>query len=143
MSYTPEELRQIADAMDAEKNGKQVEQFCVGISTRWEPVDINGIRVVSCGDSRWIYRPKPKPVTRPWSKPEDVPGPGCWIRTRLDPSSDALIIGTDSRGVYAVRQEQGDLNTTRVGLITWNELQRGENSIDRKTWHHCTIEQQL
>lgn len=86
---------------------------------------------------RRTRRPLPVP-TRPWSKPEDVPGTVCWLRTFFDKTSDALIIATDRFGIYCVKQADG--SNTHVGLVTWKELQSGEHSTDRITWKPCQVQ---
>ncbi len=74
-------------------------------------------------------RPLPTtPRTRPWSKPEDVPGPVCWLRYDGRPEIHQ-IIGIQPSGVKA----RYDWN--------WGDLKQMEYSLDRKTWFPCQTEE--
>lgn len=69
-----------------------------------------------------------EPVEKRWNKPEDVPGPVCWLRWH-DGSID-MIVGISGEGVLC----NGE-------LISWITLQNIKYSTDRKTWLPCTCAQ--
>jgi len=79
-------------------------------------------------------RPKPPIVTRPWSKPDDVPGPVCWITNEYAKNNGVsyMVVGIVSGGVY--------IAISRNTIIPWHELAAlWQYSTDRKTWHPCTV----
>lgn len=80
-------------------------------------------------------RPLPvEPKTRGWNKPEDVPGPLCWLRAKIQPEILMLVSCIWPNGV--------SLNDGKsVFQKTWDRLFEGEweHSTDRKTWQPCTI----
>jgi len=75
------------------------------------------------------YRIAPKPVTRAWSKPEDVPGPVCWLRL---PGGDVMVIGFDSRGIQYAGLDM-------IATWLWSQIDTVRYSTDRVTWHPCTV----
>jgi len=89
-------------------------------------VSASGIRLYETPER---YRIKPKPVTRPWSKPEDVPGPVCWL---MFPGGESLILGTSDSGI-----QYAGLDCVRT--LPWRDLENVRHSTDRKTWHPCTV----
>lgn len=126
---TPQQLRDTADAIEAHERGEPIECRLWGIADEW--AEINPPNNPSWGFDSFIYRPKPKPKKRPWSKPEDVPGPVCWLRISSD-GKEYLVYGISGIGL-----------TTAVRLIDWNQMSLPglEYSVDRKTWHPCTVEE--
>lgn len=122
-------LKSNALAMLAHANGEAVELSCPdGDRPEWL---ISSNPLWKFDD--FCYRPAPNPVTRLWSKPEDVPGPICWIRDQGQDGFGALVIGIDPSGVEALFYEQ------KPTLVKWRCLRLREYSTDRKTWHPCTI----
>ena len=119
------QLKQNAAAMIAFADGKPI-QFIAANSDRW--VDYLHTDMVPDLTNR-PFRPKPQPVSRPWSKPEDVPGPVCWIRV---PGSDRLYLVSQifTEGMWFIG----------LGSLAWHELTAYQYSTDRKTWHPCTVE---
>lgn len=110
--------------------------------------------IIECSSSNWLtkeeilpgqnatftyddfqYRIKPKPVTRPWSKPEDVPGPVCWVRA--DSGLEAMISAVSPAGISFVGPSDS------VQSYSWEKFARAHgkllHSTDRKTWHPCTV----
>lgn len=124
---TPEQLRQNAAAMLAFADGKPVQ--ILHEQKGWidnpsnDLVDIDTIE----------YRPKPEPVTRHWSKPEDVPI-NCWIRWTED-GNQYLVTAILDKGVQC--KWDGSRYTS-----TWDALRAGgvKHSTDRKEWKPCVTE---
>lgn len=86
-----------------------------------------------------FYRIKPEPVTRPWSKPEDVPGPVCWIRSNKDGA--AFVIGINEVGVAYVGSYYGRREEVLLSRVEWGAFNgpRWQYSTDRKTWQPCVV----
>lgn len=81
----------------------------------------------------WQVRLKPKPVMRPWSKPEDVPAL-CWL-TQKDPGTQIptyhLVNLVCRNGVYV---NNGGVNQ----LWKWSKVVRENRySTDRINWKPC------
>lgn len=133
MNLTPQQLRNAADAMDAYEAGKAIEYRRFD-ETEWNTTD----KSQAPGYLAWMldwaeYRPKPTPKTRPWSKPDDVPGPVCWVR---DHRSQWMITTITHEGV---------ITDGSAGIIRqWHEFEENypEYSTDRKTWHKCEVIEQ-
>lgn len=127
---TNEQLRQNAAAMLAFADGKPIEfsTLCVPDSDWMEVID------PAWSFGSYEYRPKPEPVTVPWSMPEHVPGPICWLREPSDPNGMSMIVGIDNYGIDNIF---GDEMTSQ----TWKEIEGNEYSTDRKTWKPCTVTQ--
>lgn len=135
-----EQLKGLQDAIAAKLAGKpwQYRYSNTGMSTPRAPSDwVTESAETDLGLldlSVYDFRAAPEPVSRPWSKPEDVPGPVCWIRWG-DGNTQHLI------GHVCI---DGIKNCTGSGTIRWSDLQNStaaEYSIDRKTWHPCTVEE--
>lgn len=132
--FRSDHLRERADACDAALLCEPIERM--QDNGKWTPAIVdNPERFLS--SSR--YRRAPAPKTRPWSKPEDVPGPVCWIRRNEvnAPHSDnvmAMIVNTSDIGFeYFTRQN---------GFVNWCDVEKIsslEHSTDRKTWLPCTV----
>lgn len=122
---TKEQLRDNAAAILAFADGKPI-QFDASSYDATTP------RWVDCQDIGHIHdichRPKPQPVSRPWSTPEDVPL-HCWLRSAPLSDQSWLVNGVLNAGVYSAG-----------GMKNWNELRDYEYSTDRKTWKPCTVE---
>jgi hypothetical protein len=124
MIPTPQQLRDTADAMEAFERGEPVE--CRHPALRddvWEVTD----RPSWCHDL--MYRPKPNPKTRPWSKPEDVPGPVIWMRME-HAGSELLIVAIDAEGVWMWNK-----------IYRWDYLRErnATYSTDRINWWPCEV----
>lgn len=130
MLYTAQELRAIADAIDAKDKGFPVEQKHT-YSKEWEPLDSNGIALGNYGNGRWLYRPKPVPKTRQWSKPEDVPV--CWVRGN-ERDWPVMIIMLQDDGVWAMSS-----TSKKVEFYSWDEAATWQYSLDHITWHPCEV----
>lgn len=123
---TNEQLCQNAAAMLAIVDGKPIQH-------RWK--DDSDTQWMDTQNPVWnmpdyFYRPKPEPVSRQWSKPEDVPGPVCWLRYVGDNENHWLVIGI------------GKLDGIQASLtadISWEDVGEYEYSTDRKVWNTCTI----
>ncbi len=126
MNYTPEQLKDLRDAIDAHLQGKPVEKKH-NESTDWEPC-----LHPTWTTEYWLYRPAPKPVTRKWSKPEDVPL-NCWLMA-TGHDLPSLVVGFTRKGiVYAVEGRNQELRWDEVSQI--NVV----HSTDRKTWKPCEV----
>jgi hypothetical protein len=71
----------------------------------------------------------------PWSKPEHVPGPVCWIRA-AEPGAvgyGSLFVAFDKRGIYTRDNDPED------AFVPWAEIHEYEHSLDRVTWLPCTV----
>lgn len=134
MTYTKEQLRDLRDAIDAQLANKLVQyKYPNG---EWS--DFEGGK-----EPEWsihggvIYRPKPGPITRPWNRREDVPGPVCWIR--WIGSMELLVTALSKSGIRlgGVFHEQSGCYET-----SWENFAERlcEYSTDRVTWKPCTIE---
>lgn len=122
---TNEQLKQNAAAMLSFANGKTV-QINYGKQV-WYDIPLGE-------EPQWRfdthnYRPKPEPVSRPWSKVEDVPGPVCWIRM---PENTIRLEAMITAIYYTGCQ-------TEQGCFGWEDIGRYEYSTDRKTWHKCEV----
>jgi uncharacterized protein YodC (DUF2158 family) len=126
---TKEQLRDNAAAMLAFADGKpiQFEASAYGeVTQRWfDTSELTGIHNI------W-HRPKPQPVTRPWSKPEDAPL-NCWIRVRKG-EPERLVTMVASDGLWTCWAGGGS------AFFAWSSLDPYEHSTDRKTWKPCTVE---
>lgn len=129
---TKEQLRDNAAAMLAFADGKPI-QFNPSANNdpdaKWlDTIDLTEIETV------W-HRPKPQPVSRPWSKPEDVPGPVCWIR-RHNCHWSRLVIMVNEKRISCI-----DGDCTAIKSLDFSELaEHHEYSTDRVTWRPCTVE---
>lgn len=72
----------------------------------------------------------------PWSRPEHVPGPVCWLKTPKGNAS--LILHVAVEGVGAAGKFCGELG---VSKFTWDQLasEGAHHSTDRVTWKPCTV----
>jgi hypothetical protein len=122
---TKEQLRDNAAAMLAFADGKPIQFDSSGdgwTAPMWlDTDDLTEIETV------W-HRPKPQPVARPWSKPEDVPL-NCWIRDNRF-SSIHIVTQLSDDGIWA----------HGLGMLVWGTLEDYEYSTDRVTWKPCTVE---
>lgn len=111
-------------------NGKPIQCRCVGAHPRgWE----DNITPLWFFDTH-EYRPKPEPVTRPWSKPEDVPGPVCWVRNRAL-AGNPLPVGS----LIVCVERWGVTFGANQTLAEWDVFETLEYSTDRKTWRKCEV----
>jgi len=116
MKLTPEQKEQNVAALRALMDGNMIE-FLVG--DVW--IKTSSI----CKDLP--HRPIPLPsAPRPWSNPEHVPGPVCWIRKL---SFEAMITHIISTGFFAGSH----------GYVEFVASLDYEHSTDRKSWHPCTV----
>jgi hypothetical protein len=126
---TKAQLRDNAAAMIAFADGKPIQYNSSSSETpNWlDAEDLTDIEIV------W-HRPKPQPVSRPWSKPEDVPGPVCWIRSEKGQSERLVtMVASDGIRMFSLL---GDHHT----FFGWNSIAYYEHSTDRATWKPCTVE---
>lgn len=139
MKLTPYQLRQNAAAMMALADGKPIQFF--SNDAKWEDYS-----VADDGEPTdwhcYQYRPKPEPKTRPWSTPEDVPGPVCWIRgIYSDGHRDyrmSMIVGFSDPTSYQTISNgcQPIALSSQFSDTRWERM---EYSTDRKTWHKCEV----
>lgn len=128
MKYSPEQLKDIHAAIDAHNEGKLVEQLLGSVGGVWRPFDGQW-----CLGGRWLYRPKPGPKTRPWSKPDDVPGPVCWIRCYPSDDCPTFVIGFHSKGVRTVYDDGDSI------FFAWSKMHEYEYSTDWREWKPCQV----
>lgn len=85
---------------------------------------------ISIDLSVYEYRAKPVLSVRPWSKPEDVPGPVCWVRFENSDRAEAIIISVDACGFR-----------TLFCHSDWRESKQMEYSTTRRAddWHKCEV----
>jgi hypothetical protein len=125
------ELKQAAAALFDFQCGKTIE--IKHPDEEWRAcrcIDVGAI--LDCIQNGALIRPT---VIRPWSKPEDVPGPVCWIRADSR-FYGAMIVGIDEHGVWTAG---GDENIRH----TWAAFNTPtEYSTDMKTWSPCVVAQQ-
>lgn len=127
-SLTPEQLKQNAAAMIAFAEEKPIEVFW---GAKWEDYGYE--------PRDWHihqYRPKATqpepPKVQYWSKPDDVPGPVCWIRQKHSPALQMMIIAVWEFGI-GFRD-----SVPRSLSIEFSQLGDYEHSTDRITWKPCT-----
>ena len=128
---TKEQLRDNAAAILAFADGKPIQYDSSAIGSTipiWaDTEDLTEIHIIP-------HRPKPRPVARPWSKPEDVPL-HCWIR-RHNCHWSRLVIMVNEKRISCI-----DGDCTAIKSLDFSELaEHHEYSTDRKTWHPCTVE---
>lgn len=142
MSYelTPQDYRNMADAIEAQKAGRPVQYATLkyngtrlDVPGEWKSNGADGTGELDDFKTLFIYRPAPEPVTRPWSKPEDVPGPVCYLRN-----------STTGCGVHWFMVIQADEGTIDIQgrEISWDALAKEgvwEHSTDRITWKPCVV----
>lgn len=75
-------------------------------------------------------RPLP-PTARPWSKPSDVPGPVCWVKTDDD---ERLVLAVNTDGLVLASL----ITTSGSTPLRWREITAWRHSTDRRTWLACT-----
>lgn len=131
---TPEQIQDNIHAVSAYLHGRVVQAKSRVCEDRWDAMPTR-----MCFDFvTLLYRPAPTPVTRGWSKPEDVPGPVCWIRSEKDPDQMAMVVGMFGAGVILTEFE-GNL---RPGFFSWQELNeepKAQYSTDCREWQPCTV----
>lgn len=135
---TAQEHRQTADAIESIERG-------VWANTQWrkryegEWVDhTSGDDAKESIASGRMVRIKPSPRARPWSKPQDVPGPVCWIRRIEAPSCaslEAMVIAVSDQAITWFTNDYREYKWADFNRSLW------EYSTDRKTWHKCTVEE--
>ena len=130
MNLTKEQLAQNADAMNAALAGKPVQYRSRGTDKWFDAEDaINGLRW-NCDATE--YRPKPQPVARPWSKPDDVPLL-CWIRLKAgEPEMMVIMVANNGIRIAGI--------TCESAFFEWSELSLLEHSTNRTAWKPCTVE---
>ena len=93
-----------------------------GFAVNWRWDNIIAYRVV-------------EPARVPWSCPEDVPGPVCWIRASL--GFPRLVTAITDKGICVSCVNGRD----NPDFFDWQQCSEVfEYSTDRKTWHPCTKE---
>ena len=129
MKLTTEQIKQTGLAMIAFSEGKKVEAAYVESPNIWHDVTYPNWHSEAA-----VFRPKPQPVSRPWSKPKDVPL-NCWIR-RHNCNWARLVIMVNEKRISCI-----DGDCTAIKSLDFSELaEYHEYSTDRKTWHPCTVE---
>jgi hypothetical protein len=132
MNLTKEQLAQNADAMNAAIAGQPV-QYKLHGNDEWLEAPQDSVTGLLWNCNQFAYRPKPQPVARPWSKPEDVPL-RCLIRTRKgEPERLVTVVASDGIRIAGISCDSA--------CFRWHELSALEYSTDRKTWKPCTVEE--
>lgn len=135
----PEALRHAADIYEAHERGESVQFIQHPTSGQWIEAVPNprNFPFPSLPESApGLWRIAPKPETRPWNCPADVPMPMCWIRKKSDrlPFS-GLVVFIDNSGIY-----WGSNGTACGGVVLFTGLRDYEHSTDGRNWHPCTVE---
>jgi len=128
--YTESEINDIAEAarLIAKGRTEEVQEMHPTLTRgEWKPL-VGGLYIAE----GWRCRPNPKPVSRPWSKPEDVPGPVCWLRWTDEQNEISMIVGIAMEGVSSIMGRD-------IHFETWDDLSWQEYSTDRINWHPCTV----
>lgn len=127
---TADQIQSNAEAFAAACRGERVEYFYL----RGEKWADKGDGV--CFYKETLYRVAPVPAARDWSKPDDVPGPVCWLS---DPDGgENMITSISACGVkYTFMQCDSECV---VVFKRWDELTKHKHSTDRKTWRKCVVE---
>lgn len=120
--------------MIAFADGKPVQWRYSSSEADW---DDNTASVPSWDLDSYEYRPKPEPKTRLWNRPEDVPGPVCWIRGVGDYRM-AMIVGFAGENAY-ITISCGCLPIAISHQFSDTQWGSMEYSIDRLTWHKCEV----
>lgn len=143
MNLTPEQKKHILSIFTAHLSGEKCEVN--SFKDEWTEQDPIQCSIhLSEHPDRW--RVAPKPVTRPWNKPEDVPGPVCWLRsTYHDGTPDyrmSLIVGFAGDVSYITATCGCDpvLHSQNFSDTRWENMQY---STDRKTWLPCTVTEEV
>lgn len=129
---TPLTEQQIADnvaAVEAWLNKEKVEvQYRDTPADPWE----HEPNIEAFDFGTFYYRPAPDPSIRWWSRPQDVPGPVCWIKYGI--SAEMLITVVGSSFVCSGRSIFGFIEIEKLKL---------QYSLDRKTWLACTVTEEV
>jgi hypothetical protein len=130
MKLTNEQIKQNGLAMIEFAGGKPIQEFNTSNKDKgWYDVSEANFYVTG-----YLWRTKPQPVSRPWSKPEDAPL-HCWIRVgKGEPERLVTMIATD--GLWTCWAGGGS------AFFAWSSLDPYEHSTDRVTWKPCTVEEQ-
>lgn len=130
-NLTADQIQQNADAVKSHLENRPVE-----VRMRYNADDPWNISACPQWEfALFIYRPKAESITRPWSNPDDVPGPVCWVRhsTRSNGSTGMMVIGLDAEGV------EGMVHYASVELLKWKDMEQWEYSTDRREWKPCEV----
>jgi len=127
MNLTKEQLAQNADAMNAAIAGQPV-QYKMHGDDEWLEAPQDSVAGLLWNCDQFAYRPKPQPVSRPWSKPEDVPL-HCWLKCAATLNQEWFVTGIMNYGVWSAGRAQ-----------PWNDLRDYQYSTDRVTWKPCLVE---
>lgn len=85
-----------------------------------------------------VYRPKPAPKTRPWSKRSDISSePVIWLKltTELQVDFETMIVTIGDSGVRAIGE------SGMVEFFNWMRLRqyKAAYSTNRNGWHPCEV----
>jgi hypothetical protein len=124
---TTDQRRDLRDAIDANLNGKPVQSVDPNeCNARWRDTDHPTF------SSDLLWRPKPK--TRPWNCPADVPMPVCWLRRIGQSDVSAVVVSVSTRGFeYSIRHDR---------FVPWSytaKIVELEYSTDGRDWRKCEI----
>lgn len=134
MNLTPEQIQSNADAVKAHLEGKEVE-FRWMIDEKWSPLKLHP----AWSFNKVLYRPKPEPKTRPWSKPDDVPAPICWIRFNDQYGFSSMVTAIRREGIVLADAPSDTNKDGTVTFFPWDQLDDMEYSADRINWKKCEV----
>lgn len=106
-----------------------------GCWSRLDDYCVNSPDCIYSVPTDWVDPLLPKPKRRvPWSCPEDVPGPVCWIKCS-EKSELLQVTAVASDGIGALTKGGGI-------WLRWDQISRRNilHSTDRKTWLPCEQE---
>jgi len=137
MNLSTDQLKSNGEAMIAFAEGRPIQHIAISeTNTPREWTDTG--KFPNWLMDHYAYRPKPKPKTRPWSGPDDVPGPVCFVRYATSNSHWQIISGADGDGVWILLG--GPLNPVSRKVLYRVMAENWRCSTDRKTWLPCTVE---
>lgn len=141
MSLTTEQKKHCGAVRTAAANGEACElRKSNGVD--WIKADpFDSPIIPEQAPDRW--RIAPKPVTRPWSKRDDIPMPICWLQSFNDDGSIrdvlAMITSVSDRGITVV----GPAND--VKFYSWELIAEKNHKLRHTTdgvnFHPCTVEE--
>lgn len=122
----------LIELLQARVNGRVIEKN--RYMTGWAPIDPFTEMDRIYQDPK-LYRIRPQPKTRPWSKPEDVPQNARFSSGIKDHFFLPIYAGANGVCMF---------NAGTWRCIEWNELHLyWQWSLDSKTWHKCEVVEEV
>jgi len=131
-----EEKQHIADILSASAAGKAIEYKSLFDGKWMDQCPFKNANSIFQHPDHWRIKYEPK--RRYWDRPEDVPGPVCWLRNGQEDTLPILHVGFCSRQHGEFSGSTGIL-AGHSYAIRWYDMPLWEYSTDRKTWHKCEV----